>query len=298
MRTVFFRRSASSGEGFTLCGAWLAVWIILIGMCRLLGYLGAPITLDTLVLAPPHSLAKQSWMPLELRSATVNADGWGAGFFMEGDDAPCLYVNTLPIWADANAPHMGRAIRSGCLVAAVRSATEPSSIAQANTQPFASGRLAFVHNGAVVDFRRKVQRRLCDELSDARYTQIAGTSDSEHLLALITHFRDGLEAQDQPESLLRATVLAVKFLSGLAVEAATRADYSIVIADGGSLIALRSSTHGEPPTLYVSEPSSALAPGLIVASEPLDGSGGWRPLPPEHALVAKMGSAPQVLPLW
>src|SRR5690606_16026892 len=82
---------------------------ILEGMCRLLGYLGESVPLGALVSAPAHSLLRQSWQARELVSATVNADGWGAGLYVEGDPAPCLYASTLPIWADANLPHLGRA---------------------------------------------------------------------------------------------------------------------------------------------------------------------------------------------
>src|SRR5262245_9567145 len=154
-------------------------------MCRLLAYLGEPLPLGALVLAPPHSLLKQSWKARELQRATVNADGWGAGLFVDGEAEPCLYASTLPIWADANAAHLGRALRSGAMVAAVRSATDPLSVAPANTQPFAADGVLFVHNGFVEHFRNVVRRRLCGVLSDERYAAIAGTTDSEHLFALI-----------------------------------------------------------------------------------------------------------------
>ncbi len=272
-------------------------------MCRLLGYLGAPIPLGKLVNEPPHSLFRQSWQPRELREATVNADGWGAGFYVEGDLEPCLYRSTVPIWADANVPHLGRAIRSSCLLAAVRSATDPLSVAQANTQPFASGPLAFLHNGFIEDFRRRLRRRLCDELSDARHTQIEGTSDSEHVFALIGHHLDRRLGQGPRAEAIAADVLldavrgAVHQIMGWAREAEAKALFSIAITDGVTLVALRASTHPDPPTLYLLGAGSALAPGVVVASERLNDDPAWRSVPPGTAVVVEAGGAVREVPL-
>ncbi|AKU93249.1 ergothioneine biosynthesis protein EgtC [Vulgatibacter incomptus] len=263
-------------------------------MCRLLGYLGPQVPLGSLIAERPHSLVRQSYLPRELRSATVNADGWGAGFYVDGEREPCLYASTSPIWADANLPHLGRAIRSGCVVAAVRSATEPSSIAQANTQPFARGRLAFLHNGFIARFRQTVQRRLCASLSDATYAGIAGTSDSEHLFALIA---ERLGAREGAEAMRDAAARAVADVSAWAVEAGSEAHFSIVLADGESLVALRSSTGGDPPSLYVLHDRDTATPHVLVASEPLDGAAGWRPVAPNRTIVATLGDGLRDEPL-
>lgn len=225
---------------------------------------------------------RQSFRPLETKSATVNADGWGAGFFVDGEAEPCLYRSTLPIWADVNLPHLGRAIRSGCLVAAVRSATEPTSLSQANTQPFATGRIAFLHNGFIGNFRQNVQRRLCAELSDRRYAQVEGTSDSEHLFALIA---DRLDRGGDlgTDALLDAAAGAVEKVWSWAPMAC----FSILLADGESLVALRSAFGCEPPSLYVSEDPD----GVTIASERLDDRSGWRAVAPEGAIVVTRGRA-------
>jgi len=228
---------------------------------------------------PPHSLVRQSYRPQETKSATVNADGWGAGFFVDGEEEPCLYRSTLPIWADVNLAHLGRAIRSGCQVAAVRSATEPTSLSQANTQPFASGPIVFLHNGFIQDFRASVQRRLCADLSDRRYAQVAGTSDSEHLFALIA---DGIPTEGAgAEDLLRAAAGAIEKVEAWAPAAC----FSIVLADGDSLVALRSSHRCEAPSLYVREDEE----GVLVASERMDDRPGWRAVEREGAIVARRG---------
>ena len=50
-------------------------------MCRHLGWLGAPVPVSALVLDPPHGLLVQSYAPRLQKHGTMNADGWGVGFF-------------------------------------------------------------------------------------------------------------------------------------------------------------------------------------------------------------------------
>ena len=50
-------------------------------MCRLLAYLGPPTTLEALLVDPPHGLAHQAWAPERQLSGTVNADGFGVGWY-------------------------------------------------------------------------------------------------------------------------------------------------------------------------------------------------------------------------
>ncbi|WP_373047848.1 ergothioneine biosynthesis protein EgtC [Vulgatibacter sp.] len=266
-------------------------------MCRLLGYLGEEAPLGALVSAPPHSLVRQSWQARELVSATVNADGWGAGLYVPGDPDPCLYTSTLPIWADANVPHLGRALRSRCLVAAVRSATDPLTVAHANTQPFAAGRLVFLHNGFVEGFRTSVRRRLCAALSDERFAGIAGTTDSEHLFALVLEELDQRGGAGDPAVLLEATAAAVARVAAWAKEAGAKAHFAVVVADGTSLVALRTATEPEPPSLYLHPGGGAIAAGTIVASERLDDDERWRRIEPGQGVIATLGGEAAVVEL-
>ncbi|MDQ1633063.1 MAG: gamma-glutamyl hercynylcysteine S-oxide hydrolase, partial [Frankiaceae bacterium] len=50
-------------------------------MCRHLAYLGPPQTLEQILLTPEHSLLRQSYAPRFQRHGTVNADGFGAGWW-------------------------------------------------------------------------------------------------------------------------------------------------------------------------------------------------------------------------
>ena len=60
-------------------------------MCRHTAYLGPPATLASLLIDPPHSLYRQAWAPRRQRHGTVNADGFGVGWYADGDPVPARY---------------------------------------------------------------------------------------------------------------------------------------------------------------------------------------------------------------
>ena len=60
-------------------------------MCRHLAYLGPPATLRSVLIDPPHGLYRQAWAPRRQRHGTVNADGFGIGWYAEGDPVPARY---------------------------------------------------------------------------------------------------------------------------------------------------------------------------------------------------------------
>src|SRR3712207_7162131 len=94
-------------------------------MCRMIAYLGKPErSLSSLVLDPEHSLLVQSYAPKEMMSGVVNADGFGAGWYVpEVDDEPAVYRSNAPIWADRSFASIAPKVRSATVLAAVRSAT-------------------------------------------------------------------------------------------------------------------------------------------------------------------------------
>lgn len=262
-------------------------------MCRLVAYLGEEISLGALVEAPSHSLLRQSWQARELTHATVNADGWGAALYVPGDPAPCRYVHTLPIWADVNRPHLGRALRSGCILAAVRSATDSATVAPANTQPFVDGSLAFVHNGFAEPFATTIRGRILAALSPNRLAALAGPTDSEHLFAWILQTLDERGAAG-PGDWLAAAAQVTGQIGAWAVEEGGRAIFSLVLTDGRSMVALRRAHGAEPPSLYLLQAGGAIGRGTVIASEPLDDDPGWTPIPADHGVVVESGAAPQL----
>src|SRR5579863_4731959 len=116
-------------------------------MCRHLAYLGPPASLRALLTDPPHSLYRQAWAPRRQRHGTVNADGLGIGWYADGDPVPARYRRAVPIWGAPSLPDLARVVRSGAVLAAVRSATEGTALGEAAAAPFGAGPWLFSHNG-------------------------------------------------------------------------------------------------------------------------------------------------------
>lgn len=247
-------------------------------MCRLLAYLGEAIPLENLIFQPEHSLVVQSYQPKELQIALLNADGFGLGWHHPEDltAEPFIYRNVLPIWNDANLPHLCRYIHARSLVANVRSATPGLPLDFSNCQPFRHGQLLFVHNGWIDKFRQTLYRPIRDLIGDIAYQNIYGLTDSEHIFALIIHL---LELEPQLE-LLGALVQAIELIQSLANKYDARVSGTIVLSDGNQLVACRFDNQDQAPSFYfLRQPK-----GIILASEPLF-EGDWKPLLQSHSLT-------------
>ncbi|HEV7582922.1 MAG TPA: ergothioneine biosynthesis protein EgtC [Mycobacterium sp.] len=120
-------------------------------MCRHLGWLGADVSVSSLMLDPPSGLRVQSYAPRRQKHGLMNADGWGVGFFdssLEGE-VPRRWRSAAPLWGDTSFESVAPALRSRCVVAAVRSATVGMPIEISATAPFTDGHWLLSHNGVV-----------------------------------------------------------------------------------------------------------------------------------------------------
>lgn len=249
------------------------------------GYCGSTIALGELVAAPEHSLVVQSYKPREMVSGTVNADGYGAAMWLDdGKPEPAVYRTVAPIWADPNQAWMNERLRVRAAIAAVRSATPGIGYEVTNVQPFSSGRVAFLHNGFITRFRHGVQRSLRDALGQAAYESIQGSSDSEHLFALVV---DGLG-----QGLVPAVRSALERLGSICAEHDRTAVAALLLGDGEQLVGCRWSRGLPHASLY----AGRFKDGWAFASEPLD-RGDWKPVPPGHLAVARKGSELSTEPL-
>jgi len=250
-------------------------------MCRLLGYLGPPIPLEKLLYKPEHSLIVQSYQPHEMTSGVVNADGFGVGWYhSQKDTNPFSYKNILPIWNDVNLPSLSRYIESGCVLAYVRSATSGQAVDLSNCQPFESQGLLCIHNGRIVNFRQTLYRPLRDRLSDLAYDAIKGSTDSEHLFALMLN-----ELQANPSaSLEQALQAALLDLDELVKSHQVAASANILASDGHHLVASRFASDKQSPSLYWLRDDPAFPEAVIIASEPLF-AGNWNSFP-EQSIIS------------
>ena len=115
-------------------------------MCRHLAYLGPPVSLQELLVDPESSLVRQSWAPRLQTSGVVNADGFGVGWYADGDPVPGRYRRDRPIWSDASFLSLARVVRSAAVLAAVRSASPGMAAGESAAAPFTRGRWLFSHN--------------------------------------------------------------------------------------------------------------------------------------------------------
>ncbi|MFJ3670169.1 ergothioneine biosynthesis protein EgtC [Streptomyces sp. NPDC090106] len=236
-------------------------------MCRHLAYLGPAEPLGTLLVEPPHALYRQSWAPRHQRYGTVNADGFGVGWYAEGDRVPARYRRAGPIWADQSFADLARVVRSGAVLAAVRDATLAGADAEAAAAPFAGGPWLFSHNGAVKGWPRSLAP-LTTALPAAELLSMEARNDSAFVWALVlARLRDG----DTEGQALADTVAEV-------AEAAPGSRLNLLLTDGESIAA---TTWGD--TLwYLTHP----ARGTVVASEPYDDDPHWREVPDRTLLAA------------
>jgi glutamine amidotransferase len=116
-------------------------------MCRHVAWLGAPRSLASVVLERPHGLLQQSYAPRRQTHGTMNADGWGVGFYDR--DEPARWRGAKPLWSDASLASVAPHVRSGCVIAAVRSATVGMPPDETAAAPFAGDRWLLSHNGVV-----------------------------------------------------------------------------------------------------------------------------------------------------
>ncbi len=216
-------------------------------MCRHLGWLGADVTVSSLVLEPPYGLRVQSYAPRRQKHGLMNADGWGVGFFdrsLEGE-VPRRWRSQAPLWGDVSFDSIAPALHSHCVVAAVRSATVGMPIEASATAPFTDGRWLLSHNGVV-------DRAVLPLTSSAE-----SACDSAILAATI--FERGLDALGD----IIAEIGAADPLARL----------NVLAADGSRLLA---TTWGD--TLFILRRDD----GVVLASEPYDDAPDWDDVPDRH----------------
>ncbi|GGN89224.1 gamma-glutamyl-hercynylcysteine sulfoxide hydrolase [Actinoplanes lobatus] len=236
-------------------------------MCRHLGYLGPPVPLSSLLLDPPHALVTQAWAPRDMRGGgTINADGFGVGWWPPGAAEPVRYRSAMPIWTDAALPSLAAATRSGAVLAAVRSATVGLPVVETAAAPFTDGRWLFSHNGVVRGWPSAVAG-LAGELPVEDLLTMDAPTDSATLWALL-------------RARLRAGEPAPKAVAALVVDVAAAAPGSrlnLLLTDGTQLIA---TAHGHALSVHAGRGS------VLIGSEPLDASPAWQPVPDGHLVVA------------
>ncbi|MDJ0693667.1 MAG: ergothioneine biosynthesis protein EgtC [Mastigocoleus sp. MO_167.B18] len=244
-------------------------------MCRLLAYIGSPVSLEHLLYNHENSLIVQSYQPKEMIYGNVSVDGFGIGWYdANKSNEPFIYKSVLPIWNDINLPELSRYVESECILSYIRSATPGQGLDLSNSQPFRYKDLLFTHNGKINNFRQTLYIPIREELNDEFYKCIDGTTDSEHIFAFILNYWQANPSKTL-EQVLSVTLLTLK---DWAQKHQTYINANLVLSDGNKIVASRFSSKSNPPSLYWLEEDSTFSGAVVIASEPLF-EGKWTPFP-------------------
>ncbi|QNE73552.1 ergothioneine biosynthesis protein EgtC [Streptomyces finlayi] len=236
-------------------------------MCRHLAYSGVPVALGEVLVSPGHSLVRQSWEPRRQRYGTVNADGFGVGWYAEGDPVPGRYRRQGPVWGDETFADLARVVRSTAFLAAVRDATAAGADGEAAAAPFAADGLLFSHNGAVKGWPDSLAAP-AGTLPAAALLTLAARSDSALVWALVRH---RIAEGDSLTQAVSDTVTEV-------AASAPGSRLNLLLTDGSTIVA----TAWGDTLWYLTEPGRR----TVVASEPYDDEPLWREVPDRTLLTA------------
>jgi gamma-glutamyl hercynylcysteine S-oxide hydrolase len=237
-------------------------------MCRHLAYLGPSVSLRSVIIDPPHGLYRQSWAARRQRYGSVNADGFGVGWYAYGDPVPARYRRAMPIWADESFADVARVTRTGALLAAVRSATTSTEMSAASAAPFYADGWLFSHNGRIDGWPASAAG-LAATLPAPALLEMEARVDSALLWALVLHrLRLGLAAAD-----------ALADTIGTLASAGVTGRFNFLLTDGRSIAA---SAAGDTLCYRASGAS------VMVASEPCDDEPGWQDVPGNSVLTADL----------
>lgn len=250
-------------------------------MCRLFGMTAGaePVKATFWLLDAPDSLAVQS---------RKNADGTGVGFF-DPQGGPHMDKQPIAAFEDRKFAAEAKEISSPTFVSHVRHATN-GGLTRANTHPFCQHDRLFAHNGVINDVT-ELEQHLGEAMA-----LVQGDTDSERYFALISQEidRHGGDIRAGIETAVgwivqNLSVLSINFIliTGTDLWALRYPDHHSLFmlerpAGGGGPGApqalAQTSSHG---TRIRSEHARA-RPVVIVASEQMDGDGGWQEVPSGH----------------
>ncbi len=199
----------------------------------------------SLVLDPPYGLEHQSYAPRRQQRGLFNADGWGVGFYADGQPEPVRWRSARPLWGDASFASVAPVLRSEAVLAAVRSATPGMPMDESAAAPFSDGRWLLSHNGRVTSSvlpARRDAESVCDSALLAAHVFAEGPQ------RVVETIRDVAAAD--PDATL-----------------------NVLLTDGTRILGV---TWGDPLS-YLVEPE-----GVVVASEPYDDDPRWVDVPDRH----------------
>jgi glutamine amidotransferase len=250
-------------------------------MCRHLAYWGPPVAVADLIVGSPHSLFDQCTDARQQASGNENPDGWGLGWYVEGQPQPYRYRTATPMPLDPDGVAAIDGLEVGRFVAHIRHKSPGSPTDAAGNAPFIEGPWLFAHNGFVADYFAGEAEAMRATLSSARRERLPGKADSELLFGLVL---DRIDGGADP---IDAMAEVIESHSGPGRD---RGRFNLLLTDGEQLLASR---WGNSLHLRIDE-----APGrrsVVVASEPFDNRPGWDAVP-DHTMLRIDAAGVELIP--
>lgn len=236
-------------------------------MCRHLAYLGPPVPLSRWLFEHPHALLQQASAPADMRGGgTVNADGFGFGWYPGPGATPERYRRAVPMWADPFAARLAATTEAAAMLGAARNATTGMPLLETACAPFTAGRWLFSLNGRIAGWPDSAVK-LAAQVPLIELLTWEAASDSVLLWALL---RGRLAGGEPAAQAVAATVAEV-------ATAAPGSRLNLLLVDPEAIVAT-TVTH----SLWVRPGPES----VLVSSEPLDGDAAWSEVPDGSLVVA------------
>ncbi|KAF2433375.1 N-terminal nucleophile aminohydrolase [Tothia fuscella] len=245
--------------------------------------------LEDVLITPKHGLAHQvhdhylpkllhydaenitSEQEIATRNKLFNIDGFGITWYTKAQNdfvkksfglRPAIYKSISPPLSDFNFRSICANTATDVVFAHIR-ATSGSAVTPTNNHPFTFGRYSFMHNGYISDFL-SIRRQICSLLDQDAYSNVLGSTDSEHLGALfMTYLTEGrgraswdetYPATKTKEALERAVAKVIELQQIHLGDKRQPNDLNLATTDGQQLLCIRFRNHAteQPPSLYYS----------------------------------------------
>ena len=269
-------------------------------MCRHFAYLGDQVSIKSLLFDPPYGLVHQAWSPRWQRHGTMNVDGFGVGWYTDGDPIPARYRRSGPIWADDCLPDIARVTTSRAMLCAVRSASVGTETGASAAAPYTEGSWLFSLNGALIGWsaaaggpttpRRRTAAAASAETAGESITEpapsappsIAEAAAAVQRLAGRLSAAELLALQARCDTALLWGLVLSRLRAGEPAAAALAGTVSDIWAAGGTGRFNLLLTDGQVIAATAAGDSLCYrqrTEGVIVASEPPDDDQDWQRVP-------------------
>jgi glutamine amidotransferase len=215
-------------------------------MCRVLAYLGKPISLEHLLFTTDSSLVRQTYSP-KMMVGALNLAGFGMAAWDDSSRAPeepFIYRTTsMPVY-DGNLRGLAQKIAPSCVVAHVRgvSWSPEATITEQNLHPFRypGVSVTLAHNGHLREFT-EMRHDLLAFIKPPIAQRIEGTTDSEWLYALLISQLDDPYGSPDPEEIIDATTRTLSIVRHVREkhDIRTSSPVNLFISTGHCLIVTR-----------------------------------------------------------